>query len=79
MSKKNLSPRLSVLAEQIKMGWGSTPADRIPANWREVQGPGDRVQQRRPKVQPPPATPILEEETVTRIREGTFSLAERWK
>jgi hypothetical protein len=78
MSNQKEADRLSVLAHQIRMGWGSMPPDKIPANWREVRGPGDRVPHKRPKVKPEP-TPILEEETIAKIREGTFSLAERWK
>ena len=27
------------LDEMIRMGYGETPQDEIPANWRDVQGP----------------------------------------
>ena len=30
---------LSIIDEQIRRGWGSTPGVEIPANWRDVEGP----------------------------------------
>jgi hypothetical protein len=37
-----LEARKREVDELLALGWGDTPPERIPANWREVRGPGER-------------------------------------
>lgn len=34
---------MSDLDLMIRMGWGNTPRENLPDNWREVRGPGKRT------------------------------------